>query len=318
MSILASIGAGILAAGVLAYNFGTPELELEDIEKKYSLPNSKFVFINNVRIHYVDEGLLQGPVLVLVHGSFSSLHTWNGWSKELKNKFRIIRMDLPGFGLSGPSVGHDYSYKYYVSFLDNFLTQIDVNKFILAGNSLGGRIAWSYSLRFPSKVTHLILVDPAGVPQLPPWIFMLSIIPLLRRLIQYVAPKILIRQNIREVFGDEKKITEELITRYFELTHKRGNRESLLHFMTHHVWYGTVHRFAVRKIKDIQCPTLIQWGGKDRWISVTQAHYYHKTIPNSQLIIYEGVGHTPMEEIPELSAKDLNKFILLSLPRSKL
>ena len=91
----------------------------EYIEKKYTSDASKFTWIDNLRVHYRDEG--KGMPIVLIHGTSSSLHTWEDWTKILTQSYRVISMDLPGFGLTGPNADHNYSIEYYADFIHKFL-----------------------------------------------------------------------------------------------------------------------------------------------------------------------------------------------------
>src|SRR5215470_14554481 len=105
-----------------------------------------------------------GAPLVLLHGMGSSLHTWDAWSDALRSRFRVIRMDLPGFGLTGPNRQDDYRNETYLAFLDAFRSKLGLDGFALAGNSFGGQIAWSYAVAHPGQVRALVLVDPSGTP----------------------------------------------------------------------------------------------------------------------------------------------------------
>ena len=126
------------------------DISVEDLKKEYANENSKFIEIDEMQVHYRDEG--NGFPIVLIHGTASSLHTWNSWAKELTKNYRVIRMDLPAFGITGPNKSRDYSIKSYTQFLHQFLIKINVDKFYLAGNSLGGNIAWNYTAEYPEKI----------------------------------------------------------------------------------------------------------------------------------------------------------------------
>ncbi|UCH10746.1 MAG: alpha/beta fold hydrolase, partial [Fidelibacterota bacterium] len=134
-----------------------------------------------MEVHIRDQGT--GPAVVLLHGMFSSLHTWDGWVEALQDSFRMIRLDLPGFGLTGPRPDADYSLSEYVGFMDALLDELGVERAILVGNSLGGGIAWEYSLAHPSRVEGLILIDAVGYPRdSTPRIMVLGAIPGIRQL----------------------------------------------------------------------------------------------------------------------------------------
>lgn len=278
-----------------------PDIPLEELKEKYSNDASQFVEIDGTQIHYRIEG--SGPNLVLLHGTAASLHTWDGWVKELQNDYRIIRMDLPAYGLTGPSKNKEYSAPAYSKFLNTFLEEVGVDTFHLAGNSLGGRIAWQHALQHPEKIDKLVLVDPAGFPQEMPGILKLARTPILNQIVKQFTSKSLIRKNILEVYGDDSKVTEKLVDRYYDLSLRAGNRDAFLDRAKMDFVDET------DKLQSIQTPTLIMWGEEDVWIPFEMAEKFKDELPNSKLISYPKVGHVPMEEIPELTANDTRNFL---------
>ena len=139
---------------------GIQEIPLETLQKKYELPESRYLSVNGTRIHYCDQG--SGPVIIALHGIVDSLHTWDDWAEKMIPDYRIVRMDLPGFGLTGPAAGDDYSREMYINFLFSFMKALKIERCILVGNSLGGAIAWNFALQYPHMVDLLIMLDPAG------------------------------------------------------------------------------------------------------------------------------------------------------------
>ena len=155
------------------------DIPVENLKKEYANEQSKFMDVNEIQVHYREEG--KGFPIVLIHGTASSLHTWNAWTNELKKTNRVIRLDLPAFGITGPNKDADYSIKGYTAFLHTFLEKLQLEKFHLAGSSLGGNIAWNYAAEHPTKVEKLILVAASGLPTYKPKpsIFKLAKIPVL-------------------------------------------------------------------------------------------------------------------------------------------
>ena len=150
-------------------SMGMASRPLSELTNHYTTDESRFIAVDGLRIHYRDEG--SGPVLVLLHGVASSLHTWDGWVAEMKDQYRIIRLDLPAHGLTGPDPGVErYDTQYMVEKLDRFLDKLGIERLSLAGNSLGGFISWNYALQRPQRVDKLILIDSAGYPQEMPFI----------------------------------------------------------------------------------------------------------------------------------------------------
>lgn len=268
--------------------------------------------IDGSLVHYRDEG--QGEPMILIHGAFSSLHTYNAWAELLKPHFRIIRMDLPGFGISGTRLDGDYSIQAYVEFLNQFIEILDLKKCHLVGSSLGGWISWEYALKYPEHTQSLALLDSAGFMELDaiPLPFKMARTPFVNRIIKYVVRKSVLEQFVQQVYYDQTKVTEELIDRYYDLFTREGNPEAFLNLV------NGKFRDHTRKLQYITAPTLIIWGEEDQWIPVKYAYRFEKEIPNSELIIYEHVGHVPMEEVPKMTAQDILAFHKINeKPKSK-
>jgi pimeloyl-ACP methyl ester carboxylesterase len=172
MIIIPLIAIGLIVTLILLYKDKTRE----ELELKYAPEPSKFIFINGTRVHYRDEG--EGPVIVLLHGVLSSLHTWDGWLKELAGRYRIVRLDLPGWGLTGKA-GFPYNMPVYIDFLNEFFNKIGLVKIYLVGSSFGGLISWNYAIKYPDKVNKLILLDSTGYPIKKPLAIKVLIMPLL-------------------------------------------------------------------------------------------------------------------------------------------
>jgi pimeloyl-ACP methyl ester carboxylesterase len=281
----------------------TPDLTEAYIEKKYTNNASKFMRIDDLKVHYRDEG--QGMPIVLIHGTSSSLHTWEDWTKVLTQTHRVIRMDLPAFGLTGPNANHDYSMEYYASFLDQFLTKLDIDSLYLAGNSLGGQIAWYYTSHHLDQIKKLVLLDPAGFYDAEeiPFVFKLARIPLINQLVGKITPKYFIEKNLKEVYFDTEKITDSLIERYHDLTLRVGNRAAFIAKANEPMIDHTA------RLKLITTPTLILWGRNDHWIPVAHATRFSKDLPHSKVEIMEDTGHVPMEERPLQSVAHTLQFL---------
>ncbi|MEJ6675771.1 MAG: alpha/beta hydrolase, partial [Polaribacter sp.] len=198
---------------VLIYNISYADIAVEDLKKTYANEHSQFIDVEGMQVHYRDEGT--GFPIVLIHGTGASLHTYDAWTKQLSKNYRVIRLDLPAFGLTGPNKNAEYSIERYTQFLSQFLEKIKVDKFHLAGNSLGGNIAWNYAAEYPEKVLKLILIDASGLPTFTPQpaIFKMAKTPILNSLFLYITPKFIIRKNIEQVYADKLKVTDALVTR---------------------------------------------------------------------------------------------------------
>lgn len=283
------------------------DISVEDLKKEYANEYSKFIEIDGLQVHYRDEG--KGFPIVLLHGTASSLHTWDDWAKELTKNYRVIRMDLPAFGITGPNKNADYSITAYTTFLHQFLMKINVDRFYLAGNSLGGNIAWNYAAEHPEKIKKLILVDASGLPtnKPQPAIFKLAKTPILSSLFLYVTPKFFIKKNMKEVYGDENKITNALITRYHKMALRVGNRQAFIDRAKTDFKLGA--KVNLDKFKSIKTPTLLIWGAKDSWIPLNNGKRMDLLLVNSKLVVLENAGHVPMEENPAESLGILKSFL---------
>lgn len=295
-----------IAGCISCTTMGAVTIPIEELKTKYANSESKFIKINGTDIHYRDEG--SGPVLILLHGVCSSLHTWDGWVNELKSHFRIIRMDCPGFGLTGPPANGVYTPEAFVKALEDFVNAMRLKKFSLAGNSLGGYISWKYTLAHPERVDKLILVDPVGYKQDMPWILSFASNPLIRPVSRRMMPRFLIHMAAREVFGDKTKITRELQDRYFELAMREGNKNAWVEIFTVMKKRAQLESLS-EGISSISRPALIIWGTKDEWIPIEHLESWKRDLPEAKIISYEGAGHTPMEEMPVETARDALKFL---------
>ncbi|MFT5215984.1 MAG: pimeloyl-ACP methyl ester carboxylesterase [Glaciecola sp.] len=235
--------------------FGHRDIPLNELKAKYTNTESSFISVDGMDVHFRDEGNQTDSIpIVLIHGTASSLHTFDAWTNSLKNSNRVIRIDLPAFGLTGPFPDRNYSIANYTSFIKDFLTALKIKQCVLVGNSLGGQIAWNFTLEQPDMVEKLILIDASGYPlnsKSVPIAFKLAQTPVLKNLLTFITPRFLVRPSVENVYFDTSKVTDSLVERYFELTLREGNRQAL------------VDRFKTSKdisaYKNIKQPTLILW-----------------------------------------------------------
>lgn len=258
-------------------------------------------------VHYRDEGdPFDSIPLVLLHGTSSSLLTWDSCTKAWIAEHRVVRMDLPGFGLTGPNPTKDYSIEMYVKFLDSFLQEQNIDQFYLAGNSLGGLIAVHYAVAYPDKVKKLILLDPAGYPvenAKGSLGFTLAKIPVLNKILTIATPRSIVRKSLEDVYGNKALVTDALVEQYHDLTCRAGNRQALLVRLT------MEQKADTTVVSKVSMPTLIMWGAEDQLIPVNNAYKFQRDLPMDTLVVFPGVGHVPMEESPELVIPLVGKFI---------
>ena len=280
------------------------DIDLNELKDKYAYPSSSFISIDGINVHYRDVG--KGEAILLIHGTGASLHTWEKWIDILSPGYRVISFDLPGFGLTGPDPNHNYQISRYTAILDSLMVKLKVDSFHIAGNSLGGLVAWRYTSQFPQKILTLNLIDAAGLPQpgkKPPFIFQLAKLPVLSTLLQKVTPKSIIENSMLDVYKNDQLVTEKLIDRYFELSLREGNRTAFVKRMSQ-----LNEKLDINDLKKITAPVLIQWGKDDRWIPLAKGHEFKKIIPKAELKIYNS-GHVPMEENPMETVEDYMIFL---------
>jgi pimeloyl-ACP methyl ester carboxylesterase len=279
------------------------DIPLDELKAEYAPPPSKFMMMDGATVHYRDEGT--GYPVVLIHGMSSSLHTWQGWTDIMSKQYRVIRMDLPGFALTGPTTENNYTVPYYESFVARFLDSMGVKECYMVGSSLGGLITWNYALHHPEQVKKIVLLDAAGYAiKNPPFVIGLARNKLVSLVMRYITPRFIIAQSMKQVYGDPGKITDSVTERYFKMTLRAGNRGAFIAFVN----AINLHSHDTLPIQQIRTPALIEWGEIDRWIPVEDAHKFNRDIKGSQLITYPGVGHIPMEEIPAQSCADAMRF----------
>lgn len=294
---------------------GTQTLPYDTLAKKYTNQSSRYIDVNGLTIHYRDEG--SGPPLVLLHGVGSSLHTWDAWVKQLKGKYRIIRMDLPGFGLTGPDTApNQETAEYMVGMLDSFVQKLGINRFFLAGNSLGGYYAWNYAAVHPEKLYKVALVSASGYPQdMPFWLGFASF-PGIHWITPHVMPRFMLNWTAESAYAHEDVLTDKVKERYFDMSQRRGNRASYIAHLRQLRAMSDDETLG-EKVKEVMVPTLLMWGDQDEWIPLDVMRAFHRDLAYSEYIIYEGVGHLPMEEIPVQSARDVNNFFMSELQKVK-
>jgi len=266
---------------------------------------SRFLEVDGIDIHYREEG--KGFPLVLIHGFSSCLQNWDALTERLKTNYRIIRFDVPGFGLTELNgVSTPITVGNCVQFIKKFLDKIGVEKLSLAGSSTGGWIAWEFASAFPRAVNRLVLINSAGyfTSYSKPPVFYFVNRPVVKKLLNRGIPRWPVKQILKSAFGNKKKLTNKLIDRYYKIVNRQGNLAAMIKIAAQEINADT------EKIKAIETPSLIIWGDRDKIISVREAHRFHKDLVNSKLIIYNGVGHLPMEEVPDQTANDIRRFLV--------
>jgi len=305
-AVIALVILSSMASFLFMLTFDVPDSVLLT---KYGQPPSKFMNLSGgARVHYRDQGVADGPKLVLLHGSNSALQVWEPWVKVLGNEFHIITLDLPGHGLTGAVPGDDYSEAAMVEFVAAFLNGLGIERFALGGTSIGGSVAAHFALTYPERVSKLILVGASGFPPktAPEADYQPQLVhvPVLRNLSLFVTPRSAFEDGIKRSVVDQNLATPEMVDMYWELNRRRGTRSATLTRFT--LPEDTTVRDGASKIT---LPTLLIWGDKDGIVPLEVGEAYRDAIKGSQLIVYRDVGHAPMLEIPERSAEAVRFFL---------
>jgi pimeloyl-ACP methyl ester carboxylesterase len=299
----------IFAAIGLVVFLADPDIRDIELREKYGKPPSQFITLpSGATVHYRDQGQRNGPAIVLLHGSNASLHTWEPWVAQIGDQFRMISLDLPSHGLTGPVPGDDYSQEAMTQFVNEFTTVMHVERFALAGNSMGGGIAARFAIHYPERLTHLILVDAGGMPTQTPRDpglgFTIARLPLIQNVMLYVTPRGLFEEGLKKAIDNDVLVTPQMVDLYWELNRRAGNRAaSLKRFQ------APSDTFVQDNVAKIKTPTLILWGETDTLTPKDMGEAYNASIKGSKLVVFKNTGHIPMEEVPEQSARILKEFI---------
>jgi len=281
-------------------------MNLEQLRARLETPESRYIELQGMQVHYRDAGDPQAPVLILLHGIFSSLHTWNGWTELLRRDFRVISIDAPNFGLTGPHPRGMFRHL-YSDFLNDFTNALGIRRCSVAGNSLGGWMSWEFAARFPHKVDKLMLLDSAGFFFVPPLPLVSMAMPLGGWMAsRVVPPRRAFYALIRSAYGRPQRLSQDTMERYYQLWLRPGNRRAgarVLRFVRNHGGFNAQLLAAVTQ------PVLIMWGRDDQWIPPAHAGYFARSLPQAETIMYDDCGHMPMEELAQQSAAAALTFL---------
>jgi pimeloyl-ACP methyl ester carboxylesterase len=311
LKVLGIIVAVLIVVVVAAWlSLRGPDIPYTTLESKYTDAASHFIDLpGGYHVHYQDDGDPTLPLLVLLHGFGDSYTSWEGWVRELKTRRRIISLDFPGHGLTRAPQGSVLSGDTLADFVDSFAATLALPKFALAGNSMGGGVAWQVAVRHPERVNALILVDAAGFandkpPAEVPLAFRILQYPAGRAVLRNIDNRFLIREGLKTDVYDKSLITPAVVDRWAEFQRAPGHRAILMD-----VNLGGLSGATAALLGTIRVPTLILWGEADPLIEPAAAAKFAAAIPGSKLITYKQVGHLPQIEIPARSAADVLEFL---------
>lgn len=303
--LLALVVIAVIAFSV--FWFARP-VDVSFAEARASVPHSEyshFIDVDGVRIHYQEKGT--GTPLVLLHGFTSSTYSWKDVFEPLSKKFRVIAVDLKGFGFSGKPDG-DYSRRAQAIVVAHLLDSLKIEKAWLCGSSMGGHVALNLALQNPQRVNGLILIDSGGVDvpgsgSLAPGYLLLPVVGRVLTALSLTSDK-LVRQGLEKSFYDRSKVTDERVAYYYRPLKTRGGQLAALRARTQ------ADDFPVEQdLNKIDAPVLIIWGAQDALIPLAAGIKMNKLIRNSEFHIFDSCGHLPQEEMPAQTTEAITNFI---------
>ena len=283
----------------------TPDKSKAELEKIYGSPKTTYVSALGVNIHYQDTGPSKNPIPILfLHGFGSSLQTWDSWSEALSSEYRVISLDLPGFGLTGEDPSGIYTDQRSVEVLEAFLKELQIPKVVLVGNSMGGKFAWQFAARYPDQVAKLVLISPDGYASPGMEYGKKTEVPAIAELYRYFFSKTFLAMNLEPAYANPKTLNDALVNRYYDLMLAPGVRGAILARMQQ-----TVLQEPIPFLVTIKVPTLLLWGEKDAFIPIANSNDYLKVMPNAKRVSLPNIGHLPQEEQPTIGLAALKEFL---------
>ena len=290
-----------------------PDTDPAEMRAKYGGEPSQFVELSDgLTVHLRDDGPANGnsdaPAIILLHGSNADLSTWDAWAQDLKRDYRVIRFDQIGHGLTGPAIDDEYSLASFGADITEIADHLEIDRFILAGNSMGGGIAMHYAINNPDRLDGLVLVDAGGAPIKREGggnlAFTLAGIPGVNSILATMTPRSLVDRSLRQSVSNQDIVTEQMVDRYWEMARYPGNRAATLkRFSTPR------NPFDAAAVKQVDVPTLVIWGEEDALIPYEAAGWFMEHLPNATLVNYPGIGHLPHEEAADQTVADLRAWL---------
>lgn len=289
---------------VAAFFLWTPDEDRAALEAKYLASPADLIEVAGMRLDVRDSGPKDAPAVILLHGFGSSLLTWEAWVPGLATRQRVVRFDLPGSGLSDPDPTGDYTDERSMAVLIALMDRLGIGRATVFGNSMGGRIAWTFAAAHPERVDKLVLISPDGFASPGFEYGRTPKVGVTAQAMRFVLPKQLVKMSLAPAYADPKAMTDERLDRYYDLLRAPGARKSMIARMEQSIRFDPVGR-----LQTIRAPTLILWGEEDRVIPFTNAADYVKAIPGAELAALPGVGHLPQEEAPARSLEAVTRFL---------
>ncbi|WP_040362422.1 alpha/beta fold hydrolase [Congregibacter litoralis] len=305
MSVSLKLTIGLLVLLLVAVGaLWTPDKSRSVLEARYLQGGEDLREVDGVRLHLRVSGPPDAPALFLLHGFGASLHTWDAWARALEDRYRVIRMDLPGAGLSHPDPSGDYSDERTLALMAAIMEDLAVARVVLIGNSIGGRLAWRFAAAYPGRVSGLVLISPDGFASEGFEYGKAPEVSAMTELMRYTLPRFLLEMSLRPAYGNPEILTDAVVSRYHDLMLAPGSRDALIKRMAQ-----TVLVDPRPLLSRIPVPVLLLWGEEDGAIPIENAADYQANLPDSRLVTLPGLGHVPQEEDPVRSLAPVSAFL---------
>ncbi len=297
--LLLGVAIGFTAAWVYR------DVPAAEVEARWATEPSRFLKSDGVRLHYRDEG--EGPIIVLLHANYSSLFMWEPWVEALRANYRVIRLDLPAHGLTGPEPNGNYTLERIQYLVEAFIDARGLDRFTLVGTSIGGTVAMRYAAEHPTRVERLVLISPGSLEQRVRGRTRGAGIPKVANVIAYVAPPAFTRFMLENDYGDPAKVTDAVVDEWYSMWSREGNRLAMIELLRQYV-SGDVEQ----KIRSVKVPVLLIWGEKNKRVPLRLARETRALLtssPEVRLEVLPGIGHMLVQEAPLQSAAVIRRYL---------
>jgi pimeloyl-ACP methyl ester carboxylesterase len=252
----------------------------EQIEAAYATPDSRFAVIDGVKIHYKDQG--HGPAVLLIHGSMGDTIDWDGWVDVLSPRYRVIRIDLPGFGLSGEIANGNYSIDRDLSLIDGLMDTLGAETFAIVGVSYGGPVAFRYAATRTDRVSALIIMNSAGVEMGKQAVDKKTGKGQFYASISSDAPltRAFMEAALARSFADPARIPAGMVQRKLDMMNvidRGAEGETMVK--------QYVRGDPERVLAHVRAPTLVLWGGAERSLSLSTADRFVSALTHAKAVV---------------------------------
>ena len=269
-------------------------------------PTERDIKASGVRLRVMDAG--SGPPLLLLHGMFVDHRTWDSVSQELSDQFRVVSVDLPGFGESEkpPDSRFPYTIEGMGEAIADLYAGLGLGRAALVGHGLGGAVAAAVASTHPELVSHLVLVNSMSYPAEFDIRRRAAMMPLLG---SFVFKQLLGRNAFRSYFNnfmlsERGAIAQSRIDDYYYTFSEPAARASA--FATLRATADT--RALIAHIARVSSPTLVVWGRHDRVYPAAHGQMLARQLPGQSFHLLDS-GHLPQEERPTAVADLIGSFV---------